>query len=565
MNKEFPFKHFIKIKDNPNQAKQHAADTLNNENSAEKFLQQSLFLENTTNPIAKSPFKKSPEATSPAPKQVEATCDNGEFDDISNEIKRILKENLTAQKYTTFFEVNFFLINLTDSNAIFSVPTAFIQTILQKNYTETLSDCLQLLLGKKYNIQIDLGQEQNPAHKLSLPDDNMVMPSGINTAATANSNKRSIKDVSFSLQLDNSKEELASKVESKYINHMNPTESGTHIDPNKTFDSFVIGPSNNMAFATVKAVAETPGKKGKYPSLYIYSGSGLGKTHLLHSVANEIHLHHPELVVCLITTRDFINEMVSAIQAKQLNEFHRKYSEKVDVLMIDDIHDLKGKTGTQNQFFYIFNELHTKGKQLIFTSDKSPDQIDGIEERIKTRLQWGLVLDIQKPDIETRIAIIKKKACELDLFVNDDIFNLIATSVKSSIRELEGCLIKLKAHSELFNVDIDTELAKTVLNLENYCEERAIDIDAIAKATSQYYRIPLPDLKSKSRSKEIARARHIAMYLSRKVIHSTQMDIGYYFGGRDHSSVIHAIRTIGSKLKNDSSLSKEIFEIENLL
>ena len=367
------------------------------------------------------------------------------------------------------------------------------------------------------------------------------------------------------MELNPTKDDLLSKVESQYLNHINPEPSAINIDPTKTFDNFIEGPSNNMAFAASVAISQNPGKSGKYPSLYIHSNSGLGKTHLLHAVANGLRESNPELAVFLITARDFLKEMITAIQNKELPEFQKKYSEKIDVLMIDDIHELKNKKGTQDEFFHIFNELYNKGRQLIFTSDKSPKEIDGIEERIKTRLQWGLVVDIQRPDLETRIAILKRKAYELDLYLPDDVLNLIASSIKSNIRELEGSLIKLSAFTDLMKVEIDSEMVRELLNLNNTEEKKAITLEIIAKLTSQYFKIPLADLKSKARSKEITYARHIAMYLSRKVVRSTQQEIGRFYGGRDHTSVIHGVKRISDQIKTDINMSKDVIEIENLM
>src|SRR5690606_5475179 len=265
---------------------------------------------------------------------------------------------------------------------------------------------------------------------------------------------------------------------------------------------------NNLAYATAKAVGENPGKSGKYPCLYLFSDSGLGKTHLLHAIANSILEHTPSSRINLLSARDFMREMISAYQQKNVEEFRRKYTEKTDVLMIDDIHELKDKEGTQNEFFHVFNELHNKGKQLIFTSDKSHKEITGIEERVITRLQWGLVLDIQRPDLETRIAILKSKATELDLFLHDDVINVMANSIKSSIRELEGGLIKLQAYSEVMNQEIDIELARELLALNSNQDSPAITIESIAKATAAFYKVSFADLKSKSRAKETAHARH---------------------------------------------------------
>jgi chromosomal replication initiator protein len=346
---------------------------------------------------------------------------------------------------------------------------------------------------------------------------------------------------------------------------MNPNKNSIIIDKEKTFQNFIVGPTNNMAQAAATAVAQAPGKNGKYPSLYVHSNSGLGKTHLLHAIANEIALRHPILNICLISSKNFMDELISLVQQNKFNDFVKKYTENIDVLMIDDIHELKDKKGTQDQFFHIFNELHNKGKQLVFTSDKPPKEIDGISERIKTRLQWGLVVDIQSPDLETRIAILKRKMQSLDLYVTEDVLTLIASKIKTNIRELEGSLVKLKAVSELMNVEIEIDLVKDQLMFNQNENDKEITMEQISKATAQYYRIPLADLKSKSRNQEITKARHIAMYLSRRIASSKQQEIGEFFGGRDHSSVIHAVNTICEKMKTDGSLSKDINSIESSL
>ncbi len=442
------------------------------------------------------------------------------------------------------------------------------KTLLKKH------DEFQASLFPEGNIfeQLEGGERQN--NPISIEEElGETEETKANTSTNANKDHQkassdrvaAVRDAKFTLELRPDHDDRRSEVESRYIDHMRPSSRGILIDPNKRFQNFIIGPSNNMACATAKAVAGNPGKNGKYPSLYIYSHSGLGKTHLLHAVANEIKELYPELVLCLITARDFMNEMVNAIQNNNINEFRKKYSEKIDVLMIDDIHELKDKHGTQNEFFHIFNELHNKGKQLIFTSDKAPKEIDGIAERIKTRLQWGLVIDIQRPDLETRLAILKKKAASLDLYLSDDVLGLIASSIKSSIRELEGSLIKLSAFSEVMKVEIDTQIVKDLLMLADGEGPKEITIDLVVKQLSNYFSTSIADLKSKSRNKEIARPRHIAMYLSRKLAGVTHQEIGRFFGGRDHSSVLHAINKVAEQLKTDTNLERELFEIESLI
>ncbi|MFZ8932884.1 MAG: chromosomal replication initiator protein DnaA [Bacteriovoracaceae bacterium] len=477
---------------------------------------------------------------------------------IQNESEVIenFKQNIPPKKYNSLFDGTLKLIENKPELLIFEVPNESTKSTLENKFMDELKEACFDTFQKDKKIQIrSLDSKTQP---------NKGIKSILDPSIQAKE-KRSVRDHKFKLDLDPTEDDLKSKIESTYINHMNPDPQELIIDNQKRFENFIIGASNQLAFATAQAVSKNPGKDGKYPSLYLHSNSGLGKTHLLHAVANQIKENYPQLIICLITARDFMNEMISHIQKNDIAEFRRKYSEKVDVLMIDDIHELKSKQGTQNEFFHIFNELHNKGKQLIFTSDKSPKEIDGIEERIKTRLQWGLVVDIQKPDIETRIAILKRKAQELDLYCTEDVINLIATSVKSSIRELEGSLIRLSAYADVMGIEIDAEIVKEQLNIQDNTESKQITLESIGKVTSQHFKIPLPDLRSKSRNKEIAYARHVAIYLSRKLIRATQQDIGKYYGGRDHTSIIHAEKKVQELLKTDSKLSRHLLEIENTL
>ncbi|MCO4794546.1 MAG: chromosomal replication initiator protein DnaA [Bacteriovoracaceae bacterium] len=523
MNQDFPFSQFLKS-DNNNQI-----NNLNIENHIKNEAQT---------------------VEAPASQELEQ-FNQLELNAINLEIIGFLKDHITNQKFSTYFDSNFNLISIDNNKINFSVATKFIKTIIESQFLEILQEGLKSVLGNK-NFEINI----------LTKDDEPSLATNVSREPMAQAPK-SANEAKFTLDLNPTQEDLRSKAESKYIDHMNDQPvSSTQFDPNKKFVNFVVGPSNNMAVATATAVAKDPGKAGKYPSLYIHSNSGLGKTHILHAVANEILDHYPNMRICLITARDFMKEMIDAIKDKNIEVFQNKYSDKVDVLMIDDIHELSNKKGTQDEFFHIFNELYNKGKQLIFTSDKSPTEIEGIEERIKTRLQWGLVIDIQKPDLETRIAILKKKAYDLDLFLSDDILTLIATSIKSNIRELEGSLVRLSAFADVMKVEIDTEMVKDLLGLENYQETKKITLDDIAKATSGYFKIPLADLKSKARNKEITRARHIAMYLQRKVVHATQQEIGRFFGGRDHTSVIHGVNKISEQVKTDVTLSRDLIQIE---
>lgn len=471
---------------------------------------------------------------------------------ITQGLEDLLRSQLSETKFNTFFKDKVRLVKLNDNEALFYVPTQFIKATLDATYIEDISRALKELMGSTYSIQIEVKDSKALESLSSFLD-------GEGSTTSKKPQERS----SFTLDLTPERSDLQDQAKSRFIEHMEMQNSSRSIDRGKTFDNFIVGPSNNLAFATACAVADSPGKTGKYPCLYLYSDSGLGKTHLLHAVANGIADKHPNLSICLISARDFMKELINAFKDKKISEFQRKYTERVDVLMIDDIHELKNKISTQDEFFHIFNFLHDKGKQLIFTSDKSPEKIDGIEERIITRLQWGLVIDIQKPDFETRTAILKKKAIELDLFIQDEVLNLIASSIKTSIRELEGSLIRLQAHAELMESEIDTEMAKSILKLSELNEKPAATLESVCRASAQYYKIAVPDLRSKARNKDYVKARHVAWYLSYHFVKATYKEIASYYSNRDHTSVLHGVNKISENLKNDPNLSKDLIFLEN--
>lgn len=528
MGQEFPFNHFLNL--DPKTAK-------NQNHDISKSLKSNDIIET----------------------HLEAEFSEAELESINLEVLALIKSKLPEIKFKTFFENNLKLINIKEDVVIFWVKTSFIKKTVD-TYTKEISEALEMVLGRHYNIEVVTENEsaQSPMNSFKTEE---------SSAPTLNvKNVKTVKDTKFILDLSPTNEDIKHKVESQFLEHMKPVTSKIAIDVNKTFDSFIIGPSNRHAYASAQAVAQNPGNRGQYPALYIHSNSGLGKTHLLHSICNDIKEHYPELTICFTTGRAFMEELVEHTRMNTVHEFRKKYSEMIDVLIIDDIHEISNKTGTQDEFFHAFNELHNKGKQLIFTSDRKPKEIDGISERIKNRLSWGLVIDIQPPDIETRMAILKHKAQEIDLFVSDEIINYIASHIKSNIRELEGSLIRLKAYSEIQKSEIEFELAKEILHLSDMSQKNEITLESIAKATANHYRIQLVDLKSKIRNQETTKARHVAMFLARKKLQTQFQEIGLYFGGRDHSSVIHAVKSIEEELKNNNqNLSKDLNTIENSL
>ncbi len=476
-----------------------------------------------------------------------------ELKSVTEEILRNIKEQISEQKFKAFFEETFTITDILDDTINASVTTDFIRKMINAHYLKDIEAVVEEILGKKFLINISVMDE--------IP---VVQKQEKNTLEYNIKKAKTVKDMSFTLNdIIPTQNDMLDEINSKVIEHNEKEHYGYNIDRKKTFENFIVGPSNNMAHASAIAVAKNPGKI--YPSLYLHGNSGLGKTHLLHAVANFIIDIDPSKKIIITTANEFMAEMVVSIQTQKIQDFRKKYSEMVDVLMVDDIHELKNRPGTQNEFFHVFNELHSKGKQLIFTSDKHPKEIDGIEERIKTRLSWGLVLDIQQPDLETRIAILKKKADEEDIYLPDDVVNLIARSIKSNIRELEGSLIRLGAYSSVFKVDIDLEIAKEQLKLDDNIDAKIHSLESIAKTVSQHYKIPVADLRSKARIKEVTNARHVAMYLSYHVLKATLVDIGQFYGNRDHTTVIHAVDKIRKQLKSNSQTQHQIYEIESKL
>ena len=468
-----------------------------------------------------------------------------------------LKSSVGEQKFNTYFRSTFSLNRVEENKLVFFASTDFIRSMIELHYQNDLEEAVKAVLGDGYKISIEVKVNNNSMSSNTnsiLGNLKSNVPNEIKDQQPHDSLKKvgTAKEAKFTLDLTPSQDDLINQVESEYIKHMD--EDSSSLDPSKTFKNFIVGSSNNLAYSSALAAASSPGQD--YQSLYFHGDSGLGKTHLLHAIGNEIKNKFPTLKINLVTGRDFISEFVTAIQKGKVSDFHSKFTEKVDVLLIDDIHELKNKQGTQNEFFHVFNELHRRNKQLVFTSDQHPKEISGLEERIKTRLSWGLVLDIQKPDLETRIAILKKKALDEDIFLTDDVINLIASSCADSIRELEGSLIRLAAYSSLFNVDIDIEIAKQQLKINKNMEGPIQSLESIVSAVSQKFKIPVSDIRSKARNKKIAQARHVAMFLCYEHLNITLSEIGQFFSGRDHSSVIHAI----DKIKKSKSVNTQLFE-----
>lgn len=330
------------------------------------------------------------------------------------------------------------------------------------------------------------------------------------------------------------------------------------LNPRYTFDHFVVGPANRFAFAASMAVAESPGKA--YNPLFIYGSVGLGKTHLIQAITHQIRIRHPALNHCYLTSERFTNELIEAIRHRSTNQFRKKYR-YIDVLLIDDIHFIAGKESTQEEFFHTFNALHNSRKQIIITSDRPPKEISNLEERLQSRFVWGLIADIQPPDFETRVAILRKKIEHETVQVPDEVILFIAEEIHTNIRELEGALIRVVAYSLLEEKPISLEMGKVILKDMLKQTSSMVSMERIMDVVAEHYHMKTPDLRTPRRNKNIVLPRQIAMYLSRQLTSHSLPEIGMAFGGRDHTTVLHSWKKIQKNLTGDMALKNMIEQI----
>jgi chromosomal replication initiator protein len=331
--------------------------------------------------------------------------------------------------------------------------------------------------------------------------------------------------------------------------------TGGFLNSRYTFDTFIVGPSNQFAHAACRAVAEAPSRS--YNPLFIYGGVGLGKTHLMHAIGQYVLHHDPSTRLTYISSERFMNEMINALRYDRILEFRERYR-SVDILLVDDIQFVSGKEGTQTEFFHTFNALYDAQKQIVLSSDHPPHEIPALEERLRSRFEWGLIADIQPPDIETRVAILKRKAEAEGIPVPDSVAMYIAGRIKSNIRELEGSLIRLIAYASLTGREISLELTQEVLKNVIDQDAKAVTIETIQRFVSDYYQLKVADLKSRNNSKSVAMPRQIAMYLCKSLTNASLPEIGRSFGGKHHSTVIHSIKKVEHLRKRDGDFNSLI-------
>lgn len=343
---------------------------------------------------------------------------------------------------------------------------------------------------------------------------------------------------------------------------LGPLYEGTPFDPKYRFDTFVVGSSNQFAHAACLAVAKQPGQC--YNPLFLFGGAGLGKTHLLKAIGYEISLMGGNLKAMYVTCETFTNELIQAIRLDKMREFREKYRRGCDVLLLDDIHFLAGKERTQEEFFYTFNSLHELRKQIVITSDRYPKDIDGLEKRLQTRFEWGLVADLQPPEMETRVAILKNKADQEHIDLPDGVANFIATHVRNNIRELEGALHRLQAYAVLTGVPISEQLARQIFHDIAPRNKHELTPEGILKIVALHFNVRTTDLKSEKRARKLSYPRQVCMFLLRKHLLLSFPEIGRFMGGKDHTTALHGVHKIADLIRTDPEALNHINTIESL-
>jgi len=337
-----------------------------------------------------------------------------------------------------------------------------------------------------------------------------------------------------------------------------PEKESSIIAPRFTFENFVVGAGNRFSHAASLAVADSPAKA--YNPLFIYGGVGLGKTHLMQSIANRIRVKQPKTKFCYLSSETFTNDLIDAIRHRSAAQFRQRFR-SVDVLLVDDIHFIAGKESTQEEFFHTFNELHENHKQIVISSDKPPKSITNLEERLRSRFAWGLITDIQPPDFETRVAILRKKIERESTKVPDDVIIFIAEQIKTNIRELEGALVRVLAYSLLEEKTISLAMAKTILKDMVIETTKIINVDMVQKIVANHFNISLFDLKASRRNKNIVLPRQVAMYLARTLTNLSLPEIGGFFGGKDHTTVLHSCKKIEREIGTNAQLKNTIDQL----
>ncbi|MEI7637352.1 MAG: chromosomal replication initiator protein DnaA [Syntrophus sp. (in: bacteria)] len=443
------------------------------------------------------------------------------MDQTWKEAYNIIKENVSEQNFETWIKP-LRIMSIDEQDARLAVPNRFFRDWLTDNYQNVIADSLRAATGRSYRIDFVITHEKRQQENLamSLPAEKDSRPP-----------KKSLR-----------------------------VQPLTSLNPNYTFERFVIGASNQFAHAASIAVAEQPAKS--YNPLFIYGGVGLGKTHLLNAIGLHTLTTNPDMNVVYVSAESFMNELINCIRFDKMPKFREKYR-NIECLLIDDIQFIAGKDRTQEEFFHTFNSLHDSGKQIVVTSDKFPKEIPNLESRLRSRFEWGLIADIQPPEIETKVAIIEKKAQENNINLPANVAYYIASNAESNIREMEGFLLRTVAYASLKHREIDMELVRDVLkHVIRSNSKHEVSIDDIIKAVGAKLEVKISDIKSRKKNKNIVAARQICMYFARKLTNSSFPDIGDKIGCRDHSTVIYSCNKVEKIIETDMKMKKIIADLE---
>lgn len=450
-----------------------------------------------------------------------------------------IRGQVGEQSFKTWFEP-IRPVRLDADTLTIQVPSQFFYEYLEEHYVHLLRDCIKKELGEggklEYSVIVDSGSVQNQAYSVTLPNQNQQKSKWQNNGAE--------REVSNPFEMPS----------------LDKNSTYSNLNPNYIFENYIEGDCNRLARSAGLAVAEKPGITSFNP-LMVYGGVGLGKTHLVQAIGNKIGESPSNNFVLYVSSEKFTTQFTDAIKNNSIQSFTNYYLQ-VDTLILDDVQFFSGKEKTQEMFFHIFNHLHQSGKQIIMSSDRAPRDLKGLQDRLLSRFKWGLTADLQMPDFETRMAIIMRKMQSDGIYIPDDVVEYLAYSVDTNVRELEGVLISLIAHATLNKTDINLELAKQTLKNIVHDIESEVGVDYIQKTVGEYFQISVDDLKDKTRKKEIVIARQVAMYLCKEYTNHSLKSIGYHFGGRDHSTVIHAVQSVSDMMDIDQKFSQAIDELK---
>ncbi len=471
-----------------------------------------------------------------------------DFQQVWHSCLQIIKDNVSPVSFKTWFEP-IVPVKLEKSILTIQVPSPFFYEYLEEQYIDILRKTLRKELGSDAKLEYSVVMENN-SFANSKPY----------TVKFPTQNKTDLKNKPVSIPTNNQDYQIKNPF-------VIPGIKKLYVDPqlnqDNTFANFVEGECNRLARSAGLAVSHAPGKTAFNP-LLLYGNSGLGKTHLAQAIGIEAKEKFPEKTVLYVNAAKFQTQFVEAIRNNNKNDFLHFY-QMIDILIIDDVHEFAGKEKTQDTFFHIFNHLHQSGKQLIFTSDKPPVELQGLEQRLLSRFKWGLSADLQAPDFETRIAILKKKIYNDGIIVPEEVIEYIASNITNNIRELEGALISLLAQSTLNRKEITLELTSEMIDKLVKNTRKEISIDYIQKIVCEYFGLPSDVLQTKTRKREIVQARQIAMFFSKSMTKSSLSTIGSIIGGKDHATVLHACKTVNNLMDTDKRFKSQIDDIEKRL